>query len=200
MTTVNSAVAVAFNAPTANDAYAQAPDINAEAAAVAELLVQLDPEHRLAFYPPPSAAERHEVLLRAAAVADRRWWADQSPETLAAADQAAAALMELDKAHPIEAEGPIPPYSIEWAAPGGPRAYIRQEYRSWLLGPIDEDCNNCQGETCRQCNRAQDAPPARPELLPVLLAWPSGSSNVRLTLGQIDALRTFVEDLVAEND
>ncbi|MFD8597691.1 NUDIX domain-containing protein [Kitasatospora sp. NPDC059646] len=145
---------ISTSALSAADAYAQAPDLDAEAATVAELLAELDPDRRPDFYPAVTVAEHREVYLRAAALADRRRLACQSPENLAAAEKAAELLMEFDRGCPNEPAGPFPPRSTEWAA------YVRQEYRAWFTGPITESCGNCQGETCRQCIQAAetDAP------------------------------------------
>ncbi|MFG3230022.1 hypothetical protein ACGF07_35280 [Kitasatospora sp. NPDC048194] len=126
---------IAFDAPSANEAYAQAPDLAQEEAAVTLLRRELAAENRSAFHPDVSVPELREVRLRAAAVADRRWWSTRTDEALHAAVRAAWALMEHDRQHGDEVAGPYGPDSIEWDAEGGPRAYVRQEYRHWLTVP-----------------------------------------------------------------
>ncbi|MFD4535615.1 hypothetical protein ACFWNL_18245 [Kitasatospora sp. NPDC058397] len=150
--------ATAFNAPAPADAYAQAPDLDAEAYTVGELLDELDPGRRPDFYPPASDAERREVLLRLAAVADRRWTAQPTVDNALAADRAAHKLMDFDRHHPAEADDSLSPWSPQWHGSSGNRAYVRHAYGAWLNDPITEDCNNCQGETCRACNRPVPAP------------------------------------------
>ncbi|MGW4802939.1 hypothetical protein [Kitasatospora sp. NPDC004272] len=126
---------LAFDAPSADEAYAEAPEFGPEAVTVARLLRELEPGHRSAFYPPASMAERREVLLRLAAVDDRQWWMTRNDGDLEAARESAARLMTHDLEHGDEVAGPYPPGSVEWrGGPDGARAYVRQEYLTWLTG------------------------------------------------------------------
>ncbi|MFF2548337.1 hypothetical protein ACFVUY_38070 [Kitasatospora sp. NPDC058063] len=148
------------NGPIPVDAYAQAPDLNAEAATAYQLLAELDPEHRPAFSPRASATEWREALLRVAAVTDRRWSARPTIDRGLAADRAAFRLMDFDRRHPAEIVDDFAPWSLQWDRSDGKRAYVRHAYDAWLNSPVTEDCNNCQGETCRACNRATPVPAA----------------------------------------
>ncbi|KJY32155.1 hypothetical protein [Streptomyces sp. NRRL S-495] len=126
---------IAFDAPSADEAYAEAPEFGQEAMAVAQLVRELEPGHRPAFYPPVTAAEQREVLLRLGAVHDRRWWTTRNDGDLEAARESARRLMAHDLEHGDEVAGAYPPGSVEWR--GGPdarRAYLRQEYLVWLTG------------------------------------------------------------------
>ena len=125
----------AFDAPTANEAYDQAPELGPEAVTVLRLMAELEPEQRPDFNGPVLVSERREVLLRAAALADRQWWATRTDQALHTAVRAAEAFREHDLAHGDEVAGPYPPLSIEWDGEGGSRAYVRQEYRHWLTVP-----------------------------------------------------------------
>ncbi|MFF2696695.1 hypothetical protein ACFVRW_23725 [Bacillus subtilis] len=134
----------AFNAPSANEAYADAPDLATEAAEVAGLLAVLEEEGRELLDVLGAGAflsERREVLLRAAAVADRQWWATRTDEALAEAERAAEVFVLHEGLYSEETAGPIEPESAEWDAPGGRRAYVRQEYWSWYN--IPPGCGNC---------------------------------------------------------
>ncbi|WP_030398435.1 hypothetical protein [Kitasatospora purpeofusca] len=133
---------IVFDAPSADEAYAEAPEFGAEATAVTKLVQELEPGHRPAFCPPVTAAEQREVLLRLAAVDDRRWWTTREDGDLEAARDSAGRLMAHDLEYGDEVAGVYPPGSVEWR--GGPdagRAYLRQEYLVWLTGvavdPVD---------------------------------------------------------------
>ncbi|MGC0319297.1 hypothetical protein [Kitasatospora acidiphila] len=126
---------IVFDAPTPAEAYEQAPPLAQEAAAVAKLLRELEPEHRPAYLGTVLPSERREVLLRAAALAERTWWSARTEEAANAAVRAAYAFLRHDWDDPCEVGGPIGPRSPEWDAEGGPRAYARQEYLYWLTTP-----------------------------------------------------------------
>ncbi|MGY0466971.1 hypothetical protein ACW14Y_42930 [Kitasatospora sp. cg17-2] len=134
----------AFSAPSALQAYADAPDIGQEEAAVAELARTMEGPHRPADWGEASQSERREAALRLAALHDRRWWSSRTEADGQLAEAAAYALMQLDRMHPEETAGPIPADSIEWDAPGGSRAYVRQEYLFWYSVP--PGCGPCPPE------------------------------------------------------
>ncbi|MFJ6385892.1 hypothetical protein ACIQI7_38550 [Kitasatospora sp. NPDC092039] len=122
----------AFSAPSADEAYRDAPLLTHEQEALDRLA--RDPE----------LGSCREAVLRTAALADRRWWRSRTEADAQAAERAAYALQQHDRAHPGEAFGPIGPDSIEWDAPGGTRAYVRQEYWAWYNVP--PGCGNCPPE------------------------------------------------------
>ncbi|MDH6145982.1 hypothetical protein P3T35_008044 [Kitasatospora sp. GP30] len=126
---------IVFNAPTAAEAYEQAPPLAEESATVAGLLRELEPEHRPAYLGTALPSEEREVLLRRAACADRQWWATRNAADGLAAVAVGFALMQFDQSHPDEVGGPIGPDSVEWDAEGGVQAYVRQEYQHWLTVP-----------------------------------------------------------------
>jgi hypothetical protein len=132
---------IAFDAPSADEAYAEAPEFGPEAMTVARLLRDLEPEHRPAHFPSASPSEVREVLLRLAAVDDRQWWMTRSEGDLEAARESALRFLSHDLEHGEEVAGPYPPDSVEWrGGPDGARAFVRQEYLVWLTGvPLDPE-------------------------------------------------------------
>ncbi|MFF2082022.1 hypothetical protein ACFVXG_45525 [Kitasatospora sp. NPDC058162] len=121
-----------FTAPTAAEAYADAPDLDQEA----EVLAQLSRD--------PELDGCREIALREAALADRRWWRSRTELDGLLAESAAYALQQRDRLNPEDVAGPIGPDSIEWDAPGGTRAYVRQEYLYWYSVP--PGCGPCPPE------------------------------------------------------
>ncbi|MFF4821275.1 hypothetical protein ACFY2K_42610 [Kitasatospora sp. NPDC001309] len=134
----------AFSAPSAAVAYSGAPDLAHETEEVAKLARELEGPHRPEYYGPTTVAERRETALRTAALADRRWWQSRTEADAQLAEAAAYALQQYDRLHPEEVAGPIGPDSIEWDAPGGLRAYVRQEYLFWYSVP--PGCGPCPPE------------------------------------------------------
>lgn len=57
---------------------------------------------------------------------------DETAAATSAAVESAALLLHLDlDLGQVHVEGPFGPYCAEWQAPGGSRAYVRQEYTAW---------------------------------------------------------------------
>jgi len=127
---------ITFDAPSAAEAYSDAPDLDAEIQFLLRTTASMAPAVRPADALPPYTPEIRELALRTAAAADRLCWRERSAEAARSATERAVWLMDFDREHPSGAAGPIGPDSIEWGADGGPRAYCRQEYLAWLTnGP-----------------------------------------------------------------
>ncbi|MCX4429447.1 hypothetical protein OG991_60770 [Streptomyces mirabilis] len=121
-------------APDVQDAYAEAPPIAREVAALLKLRRELG-DGRPSYYPPASVNEVREVVLREAALLDRLALTDS--EATGDAVKAAVELREFDtrQGHGPSAtfEGVVPPYADQWR--DDPRGYARQEYQHWLMVP-----------------------------------------------------------------
>lgn len=121
-------------APSALDAYAEAPPIGRETVALLKMRRELG-DDRPAYYPPASVNEVREVLLREAALIDRLALADL--EANGDALKAAVELRDFDtrQGHGPGAtfEGVVPPYAPQWQ--DDPRGYVRAEYHRWLTVP-----------------------------------------------------------------
>lgn len=122
-----------FDAPPPAAAYADAPELLAEAAALLRLETALRTGQE-------SPARYREYELRRAALADRyALAADQlhpggpvAQEAEREAVRAARALAEWDRAHPADIAGPHNPGGIEWDP--SQRPYVRQEYAAAKAG------------------------------------------------------------------